>query len=147
MIRTVLIVILLAGCAGSGATPEPTDEPEQTDEPGPTPAPDLYTDAEAAAVYAEGLFLVLAEDPAYVPAWWPLLQTDENGIPRVEVEDDWAYLQTNLSAGDEALALEICNVVKTLVYDDDSQPLGITDVLIFGGAEALADCDVPVLNP
>jgi len=127
----VALLFVLAACSSPDPTPEPTPEPAE-----PTPTPGRYTDAEQAALLDESIGIVYC-DTTPSPEWC--------GVYReLVVEDRWAYVLTTLSEGDEEFADSMCRDIATVTYDDEAQPIGVTDVLIYAadGENALADCDV-----
>lgn len=119
-----LIALLLVACSS----------PAVSREPDPTATPGKYTDAEQADILAESIELVHGTDPQ--PAWYPAFVS-------LTVEDRWASVTTTLTEADAELAEAMCRDIAMVTYDDESEPIGVTDVLIFGaGGNDLVDCDV-----
>jgi hypothetical protein len=107
-----------------------------SDTPPPTATSGKYTDAAQAEILTESIELVYGTDPQ--PDWYP-------AFIDLRVEDRWAYVRTTLSETDVALADGMCANIAAATFDDDAEPIGVTDVLIFGtGNIDLADCDVPL---
>lgn len=126
----VLFALPIAACSGPAATPEP-EEPEDA-----VPSvPAGYTDAEQTAILAESIELVYGSDPQ--PEWYP-------AFIELVVEDRWAYVATTLTDADAALVETMCRDIAAITFDDNAEPIGVTDVLIGGAGNVdLFDCDVP----
>jgi hypothetical protein len=130
------IAHVLAGgvLLGLAACSAPAADPEEPEEPDPTPSPEGYTPAEQSAILAESIDLVYCgSDP--VPEWCA-------AFVDVAVDDTgWANVRTTLT--DAAAADVMCTAIAGVTYDDDAEPIGVHDVMVFGnGGAVLTDCDV-----
>lgn len=123
-----VIALALAGCSAPAATEQAPED---------TPTPGRYTDAEQADILAESIEIVHGTDPQ--PAWY-------GSFIDLTVEDRWAYVSTSLTEADADLADSMCRDIAAITYDDNAEPIGVTDVLIYGAGNVdLVDCDVPEL--
>jgi hypothetical protein len=138
-----LAALALAGCVGpdpNGSRPEPTPSFEAPTVP---TVPDGYTPAEQTAILTESIGLVYC-DTAPSPDWCA-------NFIRVEV-DTWGWANvysrfTGRLAGDPERAESMCTAIAAATYDDDAEPIGVHDVMVFGSlGDVLADCDVIPLD-
>lgn len=121
-----LILVVLAACSSPATTGGEADA---------TATPGRYTDAEQAELLAESIEIVYAGEPQ--PDWY-------SAFVGLEVEDRWAYVNTTLTEAEADLADSMCRDIAAVTFDDDAEPIGVTDVLIYGdGGADLVDCDVP----
>jgi hypothetical protein len=126
-----LAVVLTACTPGGSASAAPgglaTADPPTTVEG--------YSEAEQTSILSQSIELLYATDPQ--PEWYASFLS-------VDVADQWAEVRTSLSEADVELAESMCRDTAAATFDDDAQPIGVTDVLVFGtGGVDLADCDVP----
>lgn len=118
---TLVVVLVLAAC--SAPAPDPT--------PRPTPEPAGYTDAEQTALLLDSIDIVYCGSEP-VAEWCPTIRD-------VAVEDGWAYVITS----NPDMAESICTAIAAATYDDNAEPIGVTDVMVGGlDSEPITDCDV-----
>lgn len=128
----VLTILLLAACSPSAA--ETPDAEPPVEEPSVTTPASGYSDAEQAAILDESIGLVYGTEPQ--ANWF-------SAYRELIVEDGWAYINTTLTTAELPLAEGMCQNIAAITFDDNAEPIGVTDVLIFGlDMEGLTDCDV-----
>ena len=94
-------------------------------------------DLEKADILTESIGLVYGTDPQ--PDWYPAFE-------HLTVKLGGARVYTTLTEADAALAETMCRDIASITYDDDAEPIGVTDVYIFGVENVdLADCGVVLL--
>lgn len=130
MKRSALIVTLalLAGCGADTPPEEPADESVEA-----SVRPDPQAEnAEMTALLNESIEIVYGSEPQ--PDWYPALQD-------LSVSNDgWAAVVTSNPEFAEAMCVNIAAVT----FDDNAEPIGVTDVIVFDQAgDVLTDCDVP----
>jgi ABC-type glycerol-3-phosphate transport system substrate-binding protein len=116
------VALTLAACGGSSG---------QSQDEGSSLEP-----AKAAAL-VESIEIVYGSDPQ--PDWYAYLGSS----PDVAVRDGVAVVATSLDAGDEAIAETMCANIAAVTFDDNAEPIGISDVVILAGGEAIAECETP----
>lgn len=136
---TVAFAVLLTACGTSSApTDAPTDAP--TTEIDPNNAwmrserccsPE---DAVMTALLNDSIEVVFADEPQ--PDWYPALKDMSVSF------DGWAAVITS----NPEFADAMCRDIASVTFDDDAEPIGVTDVIVFDLAgDVLTDCDVPEL--
>ena len=118
--------LLLTGCGASPPVDEPTERPaEQTVQPDPD-----AENAEMTALLNDSIEVVYGSEPQ--PDWYPALQD-------LSVSNDgWAAVVTSNPDFAEAM----CQNIAAVTFDDNTEPIGVTDVIVFDAAgEVLTDCD------
>lgn len=138
LLAICLVTIGLAACAGPAPTPTP-------DEPTPE-APSRLTAEEQTAEVIQGLEEVYGTDPQ--PDWWAAINRVEGTLDVTVGDDGWVTVGALLPNDDAGIAVAetMCAAIAALAYDENGDPIGFHDVIIFANAvDVLADCDVPEL--
>jgi hypothetical protein len=137
VLAMLTLTLALAACSRPAATPDPTADLTPNPTPAATATARAYTDAEQADILAENIDRVYAEDTQYV--WYP-------AFVDLTVTRGWAYVRSTLTEADADLADSMCADIADVAFENFTEPIGVTHVLISAGEfdlVDLVDCDVP----